>query len=200
MQKPQYHPEGDALYHSLQVFDLAAGRASLRRRISAGGPAARRRQGDRSTRSHWRRARRTRRPYHAAHGLADRASFRGGRPARRHAGGPLAPPARRSRKLRRADAFGPVRSGRTASRRPHERRRRSPRLPPRAGRELRRLTTSARLRLAGIRSPSPARMREQGYGLWIFTPRNRVITELPIGRPILSGTSASPHGAKSCRR
>ncbi len=23
MQKPQYHPEGDALYHSLQVFDLA---------------------------------------------------------------------------------------------------------------------------------------------------------------------------------
>ena len=44
-QNPREHPEGDALFHSLQVFHLAR-RASLRRGVPAGGPAARRRPGD----------------------------------------------------------------------------------------------------------------------------------------------------------
>ena len=46
-QSPQYHPEGDVLYHSLQVFELARDAPALRRGVPAGGPAARRRQGDR---------------------------------------------------------------------------------------------------------------------------------------------------------
>ena len=47
----KHHPEGDALYHSLQVFDLGARPAPLRRRISIGGAAPRRGEGDRSVRS-----------------------------------------------------------------------------------------------------------------------------------------------------
>ena len=85
-QNPEYHPEGDALYHSLQVFDLArdelpydeefllaallhdVGKAiDPRDHVAAG-------------------ARSARRLHHRPHRLADRASHGGRRPARRHAG------------------------------------------------------------------------------------------------------------------
>ena len=84
-QNPAYHPEGDALYHSLQVFDLArdalpydeefqlaallhdVGKAiDPRDHVAAG-------------------ARSARRPHHRPHRLADRASHGSRRAARRHA-------------------------------------------------------------------------------------------------------------------
>ena len=46
-QNPKYHPEGDALYHSLQVFELRPRGAAIRRGVPPGRPPARRRQGDR---------------------------------------------------------------------------------------------------------------------------------------------------------
>ena len=70
---PKYHPEGDALFHSLQVFHLAR-RAAVRRRVPPGRPAPRRRPGDRPPRPRPGRGRGPPRCGHRAHALADRAS------------------------------------------------------------------------------------------------------------------------------
>ena len=81
----KYHPEGDALYHSLQVFDLARDELAVRRGVSAGGAAARRRQGDRSGGSRRGRPGSPRRLHHRAHGVAHRAPHAGPPTGRRHA-------------------------------------------------------------------------------------------------------------------
>ena len=75
------HPEGDVLYHSLQVFELARQTAALRRGVSAGGAAARRGQGDRPAQPRGGRAGGAGRRRQPAHGMADRAPRRGARAA-----------------------------------------------------------------------------------------------------------------------
>ena len=77
-ENPEYHPEGDALYHSLQVFELARAELPydeeflLAALLHDVGKAI-----DRQ-RPRGRRPGSAGRPHHAADGLADRASH--GRP------------------------------------------------------------------------------------------------------------------------
>ena len=49
-QSPKYHPEGDALYHSLQVFELAREERPYDEEFLLAALLARRRQGDRPVR------------------------------------------------------------------------------------------------------------------------------------------------------
>ena len=100
MQRPQSHPEGDALYHSLQVFELAREElpydeefllAALLHDVGKGldpqdhiGAALEALDGHITPRTAW---------------FIEHHTEAGGA-ARRDAGGPLAPPAGRIRKLR----------------------------------------------------------------------------------------------------
>jgi hypothetical protein len=94
-QNTKRHPEGDALYHSLQVFTLARETLPydeeflLAALLHDVGKAIARRG----------RARRIERLHHAAHGLADRASTRGTAVARRNARRTMPAPAGRPRRL-----------------------------------------------------------------------------------------------------
>ena len=84
-QSPKYHPEGDALYHCLQVFELARDERPYDEEFLLAALLARRRQGDRPGRP------RRRRRWQALDGLitertalADRASHGGPGLPRRH--------------------------------------------------------------------------------------------------------------------
>ncbi len=85
-QSPKYHPEGDALYHSLQVFDLACDELPYDEEFLLAAFVARCRQSDRSLRSRRRRLGSARRVHHSPYHLADRASHDSPTSARQNVG------------------------------------------------------------------------------------------------------------------
>ena len=134
-ENPEYHPEGDALYHSLQVFELAraelpydeefllaallhdVGKAIDRQRPRGRGPGG------------------PGRPHHAAGRLADRASHGGPGPVGRQPGRPCPAAAGGLGRLRGAEAAGPLRPQRPRERRADRRSGRGNRVPSRVWRE-----------------------------------------------------------------
>ena len=140
---PRYHPEGDALYHSLQVFELArrelpydeefllaallhdVGKAIDRRDHVDRGPGG------------------PGRPHHAADRLADRASHGGPGPAGRRPGRSCAAAIGSLRELRGTEAAGPLRPQRPPARLPDRRPGRGVGIPSRAGPDVRGMRPTA---------------------------------------------------------
>ena len=81
-QSPKYHPEGDALYHSLQVFELAREARPYDEEFLLAALLARRGQGDRPVRPRRSGLAGARRRDHRADRLADRAPHGRPRPPR----------------------------------------------------------------------------------------------------------------------
>jgi hypothetical protein len=114
-QDPRYHPEGDALYHSLQVYQLARDAAPYDEEFLLAGTAARCRQGHRSGRSCRCGVGGAQRVYYRTHCLANRASYGNACPSQGNARSAGTTTTASQRKLRRPGAARPVRSPRTAA-------------------------------------------------------------------------------------
>ena len=162
-QSPKYHPEGDALYHSLQVFDLACDAqpydeefllAALLHDVGKGidpddhvAAALEALQGYITPRTAWLIE------HHMEAAWPVRRYDRPARPA----------PARSERELRRPGAVGRVRPWRSAARRRDVRLGRSARVFARVGADLRRLNRAADLNATAAGPLGDFRILSRGY-------------------------------------